>query len=69
MEIKHGAIILQADVLMRFWSTLTGLKGRSYAGAFFPFILTTSRIPKDDYEAIINHELIHFAQQKELFIV
>ena len=69
MELKHGSIIIQADLFMRQWSTLVGLKGKSYAGAFFPFIFTTSRIPKDKSDAILNHELIHFAQQKELLIV
>lgn len=69
VNFYNGAVIIKADQLMRWWSTLTGLKGRAYAGAFFPFIFITSRIPKDSYEAVVNHELIHFAQQKELLVV
>ncbi len=69
MRIDRGAIVIEANLLVYWWSTLAGLQGRAMASAFYPFLFTTNRIPADKREAIINHELIHFAQQKELLIV
>jgi hypothetical protein len=68
MKIHRNYIEIEAAGLLRWWSTLLGLEGKSKAAAFFPFILTT-KIPAELKQVIINHELIHFAQQKEMLLV
>lgn len=62
-------IKIQADRFVHWYSRLTGTKGNAKAMAFYPFLFTTSKIHPKMHAYFINHELIHFAQQKELLIV
>lgn len=62
-------IELQADRLLYWYSKLTGTNGKAKAAAFWPFLLTTSKIHPKMKPYLINHELIHFAQQKEMLIL
>lgn len=62
-------IKIQADRFVYWYSRLTGTKGTAKAMAFYPFLFTTSKIHPKMHAYFINHELIHFAQQKELLIV
>jgi hypothetical protein len=62
-------IEIQADKLLYWYSKLTGTNGNAKAAAFYPFLITTSKIHPKMKPYFINHELIHFAQQKEMFIV
>ena len=46
--------------------------GRFVAMAIYPFIFIKKYaydLPKDIFDEILNHEKIHFAQQKELYII
>jgi hypothetical protein len=69
IRFHRNYIEVEADGFMYWSSRLKGLQGKAKAGAFFPFILTTKKIEPELREAIINHELIHFAQQKEMLVV
>ncbi len=69
IRFHRNYIEIEADAYMYWSSRLKGLQGQAKAGAFFPFILTTKKIEPELREAIITHELIHFAQQKELLLV
>lgn len=62
-------IEIQADRLLYWYSKLTGTKGNAKAAAFYPFLITTSKIHPKMRPYFINHELIHFAQQKEMLII
>jgi len=68
MKFKNGYIEIQADVLMEWYGKLLGLKNVR-AAACFPVIFVTNKIPLKLHDSIINHELIHFAQQKELLFI
>ena len=68
MKFKNGYIEIQADKFLYRYSKLSGTKGNALAAAYFPFILTTKKLkerPEIFQKGIINHELIHFEQQKE----
>jgi hypothetical protein len=62
-------IEIEADKPLYWYSKLTGTNGNAKAAAFYPFLITTSKIHPKMKEYFINHELIHFAQQKEMLIV
>ena len=69
MQTKNGYIEIQADKLLYWYSKLTGTKGNAKAAAFYPFLIITSKMHPKMRPYFINHELIHFAQQKEMLIV
>ena len=62
-------IEIKSDKLLYWYSKLTGTKGNAKAGAFFPFIFTTTKIHPKMKEYFINHERIHFAQQIEKLLI
>lgn len=62
-------IEIQADGPLYWYSKLTGTNGDAKAAAFYPFLIMTSKIHPKMRAYFINHELIHFAQQKEMLIV
>jgi hypothetical protein len=62
-------IEIKADALLYWYSKLTGTNGNAKAAAFYPFLITTNKIHPKMRAYFINHELIHFAQQKEMFII
>lgn len=62
-------IKIKANKLLYWYSKITGTRGDAKAGAFYPFLLVTDKISKKMEPYFINHELIHFAQQKEMLFV
>ncbi len=62
-------IEIKADKLLYWYSKLTGTNGNAKAAAFYPFLVTTSKMHPKMRPYFINHELIHFAQQKEMLIL
>ncbi len=62
-------IQIHSNRLLGIWGSISLGKTKAWAGAFFPFIITTDRIEPDRKPIIINHELIHFAQQKETLLI
>jgi GrpB-like predicted nucleotidyltransferase (UPF0157 family) len=64
-----GYIEISANKFLYWYSKLTGTHGNAKMMAFYPFIFTTTKIHPKMRPYLINHELIHFAQQKELLII
>jgi hypothetical protein len=62
-------IEIEATKFLYWCSKLTGTGGNAKAAAFYPFLLTTNKIHPKMRPYFINHELIHFAQQREMLVV
>ena len=69
MKFYRTHIEIESDWFMCWQSKLMGLDGKGKAMALFPFIITISNMHPKIREGIINHELIHFAQEKEMLLV
>ncbi len=69
MKSNPWHIQIQADTLLYWYSKLTGTKGNAKAAAFYPILFTTSKIHPKMRPYFINHEIIHFTQQRELWIL
>jgi hypothetical protein len=66
---KPFYIEIEATKLLYWCSKLTGTKGNAKAAAFYPFLFITNKIDPKMRPYFINHELIHFAQQREMLVV
>ena len=68
-EIRsHGEFIEIHSSVLTWYSKFTGTGGHAKAGAFYPFIFTAPsfrKLSSERQEALLRHEKIHFAQQKE----
>lgn len=64
---KEKYILVISSNIVWLFGLMNGVASKAKGAAFYPFIF----LSKDSYdeEWIINHELIHFAQQKELLFI
>ena len=64
---KEKYILIISPNFIWLFGLLNGVAKNAKGGAMYPFIF----LAKDEYyeDWIINHELIHFAQQKELLFI
>lgn len=62
-------IKIKADKILSLYGKIIGGKIKPKASAFYPFLLTTNQIHPRMEKYYINHELIHFAQQKETLLI
>ncbi len=69
MIFQNGYIEIRSDKFLYWYRKLTGKKGNAKSGAFFPFIVTTTKIHQKMREYFINHERIHFSQQIEKLLI
>lgn len=65
--LNRSFILLESNRLMRVISAFSATNIK--AGAFFPFIVIGGGLKNETRAKAINHELIHFSQQKEMLFV